>query len=149
MSHVPGQLDFSIEEKEFPVTVFRRKISSIWDCVETPGHVAIITRKGKRECALISIETYACMSGDYHVEAEAFAGAKMTVVYIPDGVTTLGSKAFANCTNLTQIRIPASVTIIPADLLYDINKSQLTIFGAPDSAAETFANGAGIKFAID
>jgi len=83
------------------------------------------------------------------VEAEAFAGAKMAVVYIPDGVTTLGSKAFAYCTNLTQIRIPASVTVIPADLLYNINKSQITIFGAPDSAAETFASNAGIKFAIN
>ena len=47
MVHVPGQLDFSIEEKEFPVTVFRRKISSIWEFVETPGHVAVITRRGK------------------------------------------------------------------------------------------------------
>ena len=39
--------DFSIEEKEFPVTVFRRKISSIWEFVETPGHVAVITRRGQ------------------------------------------------------------------------------------------------------
>ncbi len=68
MEHAPGQLDFRIEEKEFPVTVFRRKISSIWDYVETPGHVAIITRRGKRECALMSIETYACMSEDYEAE---------------------------------------------------------------------------------
>ena len=68
MVHVPGQLDFRIEEKEFPVTVFRRKISSVWDFIETPGHVDIITRKGKRECALMSIETYACMSEDYEAE---------------------------------------------------------------------------------
>lgn len=26
------------------------------------------TRRGKRECALVSIETYACMSGDYDAE---------------------------------------------------------------------------------
>ena len=68
MEHVPGQLDFRIEEKEFPITVFRRKISSVWDFVETPGHVAIITRRGKRECALMSTETYACMSEDYEAE---------------------------------------------------------------------------------
>ena len=68
MEHVPGQLDFRIEGKEFPVTVFRRKISSVLDFVETPGHVAIITRKGKRECALMFIETYACMSDDYEAE---------------------------------------------------------------------------------
>ena len=70
MVHVPGQLDFRIEGKEFPVTVFRRKISSIWDFVETPGHVAIITRRGKPECALMSIETYACMSEDYEAEMD-------------------------------------------------------------------------------
>ena len=52
MVHVPGQLDFRIEEKEFPVTVFRRKISSVWDFVEALGHVAIITRRGKREFTL-------------------------------------------------------------------------------------------------
>ena len=68
MEHVPGQLDFRIEEKEFPVTVYRRKISSVWDFAETPGHVAIITRRGKRECALMSIETYACISEDYEAE---------------------------------------------------------------------------------
>ena len=68
MVHVLGQLDFSIEEKEFPVTVFLRKISSIWEFVETPGHVAVITRRGKRKCALVSIETYACMSDDYDAE---------------------------------------------------------------------------------
>ena len=54
MEHVPGQLDFSIVEKEFPVTAFLRKISSICAFVETPGHVAVITRRGKRECALVS-----------------------------------------------------------------------------------------------
>ena len=68
MTHIPGQLDFSIEEKEFPITAFRRKISSIWAFVDTPGCIAIITRRGKRECVLISIETYACMSEDYEAE---------------------------------------------------------------------------------
>jgi hypothetical protein len=83
------------------------------------------------------------------IEDEAFSGAKMTVAYIPDGVTFLGSKAFAYCTNLTQIRIPASITVIPPDTFQNVNKSQLTIFGVPGSAAETFANGAGIRFEVE
>ena len=83
------------------------------------------------------------------IEAEAFSGAKMTVVYIPDGVTFLGSKAFANCLSLTQIRIPASITTIPPDTFQGITKSKLTIFGTPGSAAETFATNAGIKFEIE
>ena len=83
------------------------------------------------------------------IEAEAFSGAQMTVVYIPDSVTFLGSRAFANCTRLRQIRIPAAITAIPPDVFNNINRSDLTIFGVPGSAAETFANGAGIRFEIE
>ena len=83
------------------------------------------------------------------IQAQAFANIHATIVYIPDGVTTLGSKAFGMCYNLTQIRIPATVTVIPPDLFYDINKRQLTIFGTPGSAAEEFANTAGINFSIE
>ena len=77
MAHIRGQLDFIIEEKEFPVTVFRRKISSIWSFVDTPGCVAIITRRGKRECALMSIETYACLSEDYEAEMARVEAASL------------------------------------------------------------------------
>ncbi len=88
-------------------------------------------------------------AGLTRIETEAFSGARMTVVYIPDSVTFLGSKAFANCTNLTQIRIPAGITTIPADAFQNVSFSKLTIFGAPGSAAETFANTAGYKFEIE
>ena len=43
MAHIPGQLDFRIEEKEFPVTTFCWKISSIWVFVNTPSCIAVIT----------------------------------------------------------------------------------------------------------
>ena len=68
MAHIPGQMDFNIEQKEFPVTVLRRRISSIWAFVENPGCIAIITRKGRWECVMMSIETYACISSDYEAE---------------------------------------------------------------------------------
>ena len=80
------------------------------------------------------------------IEAQAFDGAKMTAVYIPDGVTYLGSKAFANCVNLTRIRIPAGITVIPPDVFYNVPKANITIFGAAGSAAQTYANNAGIRF---
>ena len=83
------------------------------------------------------------------IEAEAFYGDRMTVVWIPDTVTSLGSKAFAYCTHLTQIRIPASITTIPPDTFQGITKSQLTIFGVPGSAAETFADNVGIQFEVE
>ena len=63
--HQPGKLDFQIVEKEVSVTQFRRKPSAVWAYLETAGHVIVFTRRGKRDCAIMSIETYACMSGDY------------------------------------------------------------------------------------
>ena len=68
MEHVKGRLDFCIEEKGFPVTVLRRKPSEIWVYVEIPGHVVILTRRGEPACALMSIETHACLYGRYEEE---------------------------------------------------------------------------------
>lgn len=65
VQHQPGKLDFLIVEKEVSVTEFRRKPSAVWAYVETVGHVIFFTRRGKRECAIMSVETYACLSGDY------------------------------------------------------------------------------------
>lgn len=66
--HVHGKRDFLIEEKDVSVTEFRRKPSAVWKYVETPGHVIFFTRHGKRVCALMSIETHACLSDDYEAE---------------------------------------------------------------------------------
>ena len=65
VQHQPGKLDFLIVEKDVSVTEFRRKPSAVWAYVETAGHVTFFTRRGKRECAIMSVETYACLSGDY------------------------------------------------------------------------------------
>ena len=63
--HQPGKLDFLIEEKDVSVTEFRRRPSAVWTYLETVGHVIFFTRRGKRDCAIMSIETHACLSGDY------------------------------------------------------------------------------------
>ena len=63
--HQPGKLDFLIEEKDVSVTEFRRRPSAVWAYLETVGHVVFFTRRGKRDCAIMSIETHACLSGDY------------------------------------------------------------------------------------
>ena len=63
--HQLGQLDFQIVTKDVSVTEFRRKPSAVWSYLKTPGHVIFFTRRGKRDCAIMSIETHACLSGDY------------------------------------------------------------------------------------
>lgn len=45
------------------------------------------------------------------VEAEAFEGAAMTTVYIPDGCTSIGAYAFRDCKALKRIRIPAGCAL--------------------------------------
>lgn len=65
VQHQPGKLDFLIVEKDVSVTEFRRKPSAVWEYLKTTGHVIFFTRYGKRDCAIMSIETYACLSGDY------------------------------------------------------------------------------------
>lgn len=63
--HQPGRLDFHIVTKDVSVTEFRRKPSAVWAYLKTPGHVIFFTRRSKRDCAIVSIETHACLSGDY------------------------------------------------------------------------------------
>ena len=99
--------------------------------------------------AEMSAPNFTLPAGLTRIEAEAFSGAKMTVVYIPDKVTSLGSKAFANCAGLTQIRVPASVTSIAEDAFQGIDPGQLTVFGSPGSAAEAFAGNAGFGFELE
>lgn len=63
--HQPGRLDFLVVTKSVSVTEFRRKPSAVWQYLETAGHVVFFTRRGKRVGAMTSIETHACLSGDY------------------------------------------------------------------------------------
>lgn len=71
------------------------------------------------------------------IEDEAFYGLPMSSVYCPDGLKSIGAKAFANCTSLRKVRIPASVTQIDASAFNGC--TNLLIFGTKGSTAETFA----------
>ena len=53
------------------------------------------------------------------IEEEAFAGVPFRVLRIPDGMTTIGSKAFAGCADLMLVHIPNSVTKIADDAFID------------------------------
>ena len=80
------------------------------------------------------------------IEDEAFRGSGAKKVYLPDGVTSIGALAFADCAKMTEIRIPASVSDIAPDA-FDGHSSRLTIFGTADSPAQTYAQQHGIRFA--
>ena len=63
--HQPGRRDFLVVTKSVSVTEFRRRPSAVWQYLETAGHIVFFTRRGKRVGAMTSIETHACLSGNY------------------------------------------------------------------------------------
>lgn len=79
------------------------------------------------------------------IESEAFRGNSAKKVYLPNGVTSIGALAFADCASMTEIRIPASVKEIAADA-FDGHNSSLTIYGSDNSVAQTYARQHGISF---
>ena len=51
-------IPMNLIEKEVPVSSFRHKPSVVYDYIKAAGHVVIFTRRGKREAAIMSIDTY-------------------------------------------------------------------------------------------
>lgn len=78
------------------------------------------------------------------IESEAFAGTDVAYVVCPNGMTEIGSRAFADCENLAVIEIPASVETIAQDAFDGC--SGFTIVGDEGSAAQQFAIDAGLTF---
>ena len=59
--------NMELEEREISITQLRRNWSRELSFLEEPGHVLIITRRGKRSAAMLSVETDLAMtsiSGD-------------------------------------------------------------------------------------
>ena len=56
------------------------------------------------------------------IELEAFMNLACQAIIIPEGCTTIGEYAFAGCTNLVYVRIPASVKNYPASAFEGCNE---------------------------
>jgi hypothetical protein len=81
----------------------------------------------------------------------------LTSIEIPEGVTTIGDGAFYECYNLTSIKIPESVTYIcnyAIGYQFDYNDwnmvqiEDVTIYGYPGTAAETYAEENSFTFVV-
>ena len=76
----------------------------------------------------------------------AFEGASFTHLFLGDQVSSIGSRAFANCARLAYIFIPASVTGIADDAF---SGSENVVVGCrKNSAAHTFAKSKGLAFQL-
>ena len=81
------------------------------------------------------------------IEAEAFLNCAAEYTVIPESVTSIGQKAFGDCSNLVYIRIPGSTTEIAPDA-FDNHSARLTLYCEKDSAAHHLALEKKIRFAL-
>jgi len=78
------------------------------------------------------------------IDEEAFANCAFGYVHIPDGVTRIERRAFADCPNLHDVDIPESATSV--DPTAFAGTSGLTIHGTEGSYAEFYASKYGFAF---
>ena len=81
------------------------------------------------------------------IEAEAFAGVDASRIEIPDGCTSIGSRAFADCADLRYISIPDSVTEIAEDAFQNCNEYMM-IYCSENSAAYNHAYDYGFRITL-
>ena len=78
------------------------------------------------------------------IEDEAFEGTAITNIVLPETVTIIGDRAFANIKTLRTIRIPMSTASIAKTAF--IGTNNVTITAAPNSYARTWAKENGLPF---
>ncbi len=81
------------------------------------------------------------------IGSESFVGGTFTYVLVPEGVTVVESRAFADCPNLQHIRFLGSDTNITADAF---GSDRSVVIHAPkNSYAEFYANKYGFTFVAE
>jgi len=83
-------------------------------------------------------------NGTREIQSEGFAGIAAQRVILPEGITAIRSKAFANCNDLLYVNLPESLTSISADAFEGCDK--LCLICVPDSYGEFYATKHGINY---
>ena len=78
------------------------------------------------------------------IQQEAFRGSAAESIVLPDGCTEIGAKAFADCSMLRRVEIPASVAVIAEDA-FEGCSNELVIVTPKGSSAESFAQAHGLS----
>jgi len=108
------------------------------------GYVTITATAADRGTITASIEleclpesTFTLPASLTAIEEEAFVGLPVQCVIIPDGTTSIGVQAFADCEALYKMIIPDSVTEIADDAFE--GSDQVTICAPEGSYAQLYA----------
>ena len=80
------------------------------------------------------------------IQAGAFAGTDAEMIVVPDGITVIGSRAFADCPRLKCLSLPEGEITIADDILEGC--SNVKILCLPDSPAEAWANAHGFGILV-
>ena len=80
------------------------------------------------------------------IESEAFLSIAVEEIVLPEGIESIGSRAFADSTALKLINLPASLTSIAADAFE--GSENVTLICAANSEGHRFAEESGIPYAI-
>lgn len=86
---------------------------------------------------LIDTIDFILPSGLKYIESEAFMELPMTCVKCPDGLISIGARAFSMCHSLQAIIIPESVTFIDPTAFEGV--TEITIYAPEDSVAHEYA----------
>ena len=81
------------------------------------------------------------------IEEEAFEGAAMKIVYVPDTCIAIGKNAFRGCTDLMQIRLPRNCAI--SDTAFTGCTGLLAIYAPAGGTTETWCTQANIPFVAE
>ena len=79
------------------------------------------------------------------VEEEAFTGADMEQINVPEGMTEIKARAFADCKSLMLVTIPDSVTTIAESAFSGCNETYFCIVADAGSAAAKYAKNHGYQ----
>lgn len=78
----------------------------------------------------------------------AFEGrSKLTAIYLPVGLKTIGACAFLDCTALKTVRMPTSVQKIGSAAFF--NADSVTFLGVTDALADSYATDSNLNFEYD
>ena len=107
------------ESKGYGTIVFDRKVTAIDEkafrnisellCISLPNSVISI---GYEAFLNTGLSSFTLPDSIKRIESGVFRYTDLSSITIPNSVTSIGSYAFANCSNLSSINIPNSVTSI-------------------------------------
>lgn len=129
---------------KFPYEYSQNKVKI--HCYEFSDAAAWAKENGY-EIVYIELQKLVLPSGLTEIQSEAFLNGAAEYVVLPDGCETIGSRAFAACTNLVKVYMPDSVTSIASDAFTGCGN--ITFLCESDNAAAAYAKAAGLDYTIE